>query len=284
MAYMNRPRESMNAARRDDEALSVRARLRSWRSRAHRLRDRLPMGCLLCDTRTPGGLCRYCEAAVCASMEAEVRCPRCDLRLSGSVCPDCPGFSPALKRVVAAFDYEWPGDLLIRRLKLQGRFVCAPLLARMMAERLQLVKHDLALPPPRVPVVGDTPAAAQDWVVTAVPASRASIVLRGYNPAAELGRALARRLNVEWRPDLISRVKDGSAQKGLARAARRIEVQGLYRASEDAAGRAVLVVDDVMTTGSTLDAIAMALAGQGAVAVWGVVAARTGTARKNVDP
>ena len=268
MAYMNRPRESRAGAQPMVAKPSVRRRLRSLRARAHRFRDSLPLACLLCDTRTPGGLCEHCRSAVCASMDTGARCPRCDLRLPATSdlqageCPDCRDLSPALSQIVAAFDYEWPGDLLIQRLKLQGRFSCAPVIARMMALRLQAVM-DLVQP-----------------VVTAVPPSRSSIVLRGYNPAAELGRALARRVDLEWRPELLRRSKEGAAQKGLGRDARRAEVQGLYQASAHAAGKTVLVVDDVMTTGSTLDAIAAELTGQGARVVWAVVAARTGVDRQ----
>lgn len=177
-------------------------------------------------------------------------------------CPDCPSLTPALHRVVAAFDYQWPGDLLIQRLKLQGRFSCAPILARIMADRLDRVIPDERPGP---------------LVVTAVPASRASILLRGYNPAAELARALARRMRLPWMPSLLGRAERATRQKDLDRQARRREVQGLYHATPAAAGRCVIVVDDVMTTGSTLDAVASALAEHAAAQVWGAVAARTGT-------
>lgn len=247
--------------------------LREFHSWLSALRDRLPLACLLCRSRARGGLCTHCRQAVGASMDiGGGRCGRCDLLLppgrcsDGSDCPDCRHLSPALERVTAAFDYAWPGDLLIQRLKPQGRFSCAPVLASLLAARCRALRARPMAPP--------------FWcehrtLVTAVPAGPRSLVLRGYNPAGEVGRALARRLKLEWRPGLVLRHRDGRDQKGLGRNARRLEVRGLYHCSGGVAGREVLIVDDVMTTGSTLSVIADALKEQGAAKVWGAVVART---------
>src|SRR5690606_36090783 len=80
----------------------------------------------------------------------------------------------------------------------------------------------------------------------------------------ELGRALAHRLGLAWRPDLITRMREGERQTGRSRRLRRHGVEGLYRCTVPVAGRRVLLVDDVMTTGSTLDAIARELHQRGA--------------------
>lgn len=244
---------------------------REWRALLHGLRERLPVNCLLCQARTPGGLCASCQQAVYASMNpGGRRCSVCDLALAGSAgpggaCPDCAALSPAFDRVVAAFDYAWPGELLIHRFKREGRLACAPVLARLMAERCRRT-------------YGWIPAGqglAHDALVVAVPASRHSLALRGFNPSAELGRELAHRLRLDWQPGLLQRMRDGPHQKSLGRRSRLRSVAGLYRCAGVVAGRNVLVVDDVMTTGSTLNAIARALKAGGATKVWGVVAART---------
>src|SRR5690606_33205378 len=140
--------------------------------------------------------------------------------------------------VVAAFDYVWPGELLIQRLKQGGSYSSAPLLARLLAERCLAREAD----------GGCASAALHGSVVTAVPSSRQSLVRRGYNPAAEIGRALARRLNLKWQPGLVERVEEGREQKHLGRKARREQAQGLYHCTGGVEGKHVLVVDDVMTT------------------------------------
>ena len=200
------------------------------------LRDRLPVSCLMCGERTSGGVCRHCRTAVWASMAAQhPRCLRCGLTLVSlsSACMECRDLSAELERVVTAFDYAWPGDLLIQHLKQRRRFSCAPALAALLAERCDELRRLLPFP--------DALWCKHRTLVTAVPASRQSLIGRGYNPAGEIGRDLARRLALEWRPDLLQRVREGPRQKGGNRQARRRSVQGLYRCCGDVAGRQVLI-------------------------------------------
>lgn len=252
--------------------------LREFLQKTSALRAGIPLECLLCSRRTPGGLCVWCQTAVLESTSNAVRrCLRCDLLLDlrEPGCPDCGSLSPFLQGVVAAFDYAWPGELLIRALKRQGRFSVAPLLADLLAERLKQRAAGVGLQDVLGQAAEQRSSAATSMVVTAVPASRRSLVERGFNPAAEVGRILARRLGLPWRPELVSRKDDGRQQKALGRAARRAEVQGRYAAEMALEGRQVLLVDDVMTTGSTLSAIADVLHEKGASRVWGAVVART---------
>lgn len=239
-----------------------------------RVRDRLPVACLLCGERAAGGLCAGCRVSVGASMRGGPRCPRCDLGLGkaarpgaagGSACPDCLALSPSFERVLAAFDYAWPGELLIHALKRRHRYGCAPVLAALLGERCEAARR----------VSPDALWCPRATLVVPVPAGRRSLARRGFNPAAEVGRELARRLGLAWRPGLLRRVRDGDPQKGLAPDARRASVAGLYECAGSVAGRDILAVDDVMTTGSTLDAVARVLKEHGAAKVWGAVAART---------
>jgi ComF family protein len=112
-------------------------------------------------------------------------------------------------------------------------------------------------------------------VLVPVPLSQAKLRQRGYNQAAELGRPLARALQLEWRPDWVSRTQDGAEQKSRTRRERLKALRGHFRAHPAVAGRTVIVVDDVMTTGATLAAMAEALKSAGAQRVIGWVAART---------
>jgi len=109
--------------------------------------------------------------------------------------------------------------------------------------------------------------------VAFVPATRASVSARGFNPAEQLARALARNAGLRCAP-LLSKVKETSDQAGLGRADRRRNVLDAFSA-RPTRGRLILV-DDVMTTGATADACARALVTAGAAEVAVVTFARAG--------
>ncbi len=223
---------------------------------------RVPTTCGLCrDSARGGGLCAYCRHAVLHSMRAHVpRCAVCCLRLSGhGRCPDCAQRPPAFDRIIAAFDYAEPGDLLIHYLKVQRQFTSAGMLAGLLADAVQA--GGAGLPP--------------DAVLVPVPSSRGALLRRGFNPAAEVTQGLARRLHRPYRPELLFRVREGRRQASLGRAARWHSAQSLYGCARAIPGAHVAVIDDVLTTGSTLHSAALALKAAGAASVWGLVLART---------
>ena len=91
---------------------------------------------------------------------------------------------------------------------------------------------------------------------------------RGYNQSSLLGEQLARDLNLAFSSTCLLRLRDTSQQAQLAEAKRRKNVEGAFQASAAVAGKSVLLVDDVVTTGSTLAECALALRDQGASAVY----------------
>ncbi len=118
-------------------------------------------------------------------------------------------------------------------------------------------------------------------LVMAVPLSRQRMTERGYNQAACLAKPLAARLGIRYHPFGIARTRDTASQVGLSGEDRRCNVAGAFRAiPEIVVGKQVLLIDDVMTTGSTLEACARALTDAGAGAVYcltlGRFAMRTG--------
>src|SRR5690606_10390690 len=101
------------------------------------------------------------------------------------------------------------------------------------------------------------PALPRPVALVPVPASPASLRRRGFNPAAEIAQALGRELDLPvagW----LQRTRAAGRQTHLGRRARRMGAHGLYRCGVPVSG-CVAVVDDVMTTGSTMDAAARAL-------------------------
>jgi ComF family protein len=97
---------------------------------------------------------------------------------------------------------------------------------------------------------------------------------RSYNQAAWLAKALSHATAKPWRPGALKRVKRRRSQEGLSVSERRRNVQGAIKASGRFEGRTILVVDDVFTTGATLEACARALRKAGAAKVHGLCLTR----------
>jgi len=223
----------------------------------------LPAQCPLCGLAAQGGdLCTACLADLSASIhDAPARCDRCWLALPrvGMACPDCVARipAPAFARAVAVFDYAAPLDSLVLALKNGARLGYAGLLGRLLAQTVQAQ----TLPPIQA--------------LVSVPASRASLRQRGFNPAAEIARTLGAELGIPNYPHWLRRTRESGKQSQLGRLARRRGAQGLYRCPVLLPPIWIGLVDDVMTTGSTLDAAASALNAAGAAGVVGLAAART---------
>ena len=178
---------------------------------------------------------------------------------AGVRCPACMAKPRAFQRARAACLYDEHSRDLILKLKHADRPDLAPLFARW----LMRAAADLA-----------------DGCdcVAAVPLHRARLFARRYNQAAEIARPLARLLHLPYRPDLLVRARDTGTQGGRSAGGRKSNVQGAFlvppRSARRIAGKRVLVVDDVLTTGATAEACARALLKAGAAAVDLAVVAR----------
>lgn len=207
----------------------------------------LPSRCAACDAWGSGPLCAACETeirwfdgAVCDSCGLPAA-PRSDSRDSqGShvrrACRRCRDHQAAFDRVRTACVYEGPAREALKAFKLLGERRTA----RWLAGRILRVTRDLN---------GD--------VVTWVPASRAAESARGFNPAEELARPLARSLRLPARRLLVKR-RDTLDSAGLSKEQRKINLLDAFRAKGAIAGH-ILLVDDIFTTGATADECAKAL-------------------------
>jgi ComF family protein len=227
--------------------------------------------------------CRICDRALDGISRVPV-CPRCwvdaaPLPESG-LCNLCglPGGRPDVEifqcssciehppRFVLARSYgEYGGALreLVHLLKYNGMIP----LAKPLGERLASVAERLA----------GCEEFARCQAVVAVPLEAARLRSRGYNQAELLARVVARRLGLPLLPArAFRRVRATSTQAGLTRPQRRENVRGAFAAEAALVkDRQILLIDDVMTTGATLDSCAAALRSAGARRVLALCVART---------
>jgi ComF family protein len=210
-----------------------------------------------------GGSCFLCRGAasalLCDACEAELPrlqpplCPRCALPSPrGEPCGRCLAEPPHYDATVAALAYAFPADALIHSLKFRGALALAPLLSGLLKQRI----------PPEEKI---------DCVIP-VPLSRPRLKERGYNQAVEIARHLG---HGKVLVSACERSRDTAPQLDLPFAERHRNVRSAFTCAENVKGLAVAVVDDVMTTGATLDEMAKTLKSAGAARVVNWVVART---------
>ena len=175
------------------------------------------------------------------------------------VCDACRSQPPPNSRTVAALRYSEPVTRMIHRLKFRGSRVDARVLASVLASRIANAYAGQPLPDLIVPV----------------PLSRRRLLRRGHNQAALLARWLVGPCGVPIDPGACTRVRDTPPQAGLSRTHRLRNLIDAFAASRRLDDLCVAVVDDVMTTGSTVAALTRTLLAAGAKEVHVWIAART---------
>lgn len=215
----------------------------------------LPQSCVLCGMRAEGGLlCGGCAGDL--PTLPEPRCPQCALpSADGGLCGHCLKRPPRFDRTRAALAYDFPLDALVQAFKYQHRLELADLFSTLMAE--QAAGHplpDLLLP---------------------MPLHAERLAERGYNQAAEVARRLSLRLGVAWDGNACHRTRATASQAGLDLKARQRNLRGAFECGRDLSGRRVALVDDVMTSGSSLDELASVVKRAGAAEVEAWVVGRT---------
>ncbi|MFH1819237.1 MAG: ComF family protein [Pseudomonadota bacterium] len=214
-----------------------------------------PRTCLLCGgaART-GHVCPACLADL--PWHTQPQCPQCATPTpQGQTCGACLKRPPAFDRTIAALSYVFPLDRLIPHLKYHGQLAIAPALGEWLTRA--------------------TEAAPVPDRMIAMPLHAVRIRERGFNHATEIARDVAARQGLPLDLSSCQRIRDTPPQMGLKHDARRRNLRGAFACSGDIRGQHIALVDDVMTTGTSLDELAATLKRAGAREVTCWVAART---------
>jgi ComF family protein len=223
---------------------------------------------------------QVCEPCVARFMPRLLRCARCALVLSADLsedahledplCATCTCQAPPLDGTLAAVAYAYPWSTLITRYKFGEQHGWAGFFASLMRQTPGVAQRLDELSP-------------QDWIIP-LPLSAQRLQTRGFNQAWELASALARQSATPAQADarLLLRMRHTQAQTKLRREDRLANVRGAFQVDPlrvpSLQGRAVVLVDDVMTSGASLFEAARTLREAGAASVTALVLARTAPA------
>lgn len=248
----------------EDSLAPVFSHLRHWSQHIFtRLPAMLPSCCALCGSDAGETICSDCAAQFFSRRKH--RCALCAHPLAdmhANTCGDCLQQAPSFDATIAAADYAPPVDQLALALKFGNRLALAPLMARALRDA-SLQRQELPLPA----------------LLTAVPLGSRRLVERGFNQALEIARPLSRMLEIRLDARLVVRQRETDAQALLHPDARQRNMRHAFivpnAAIDRVRGAHIGVVDDVMTTGATLNELAITLKRFGAARVTNFVFART---------
>ncbi|MEK7810511.1 MAG: ComF family protein [Pseudomonadota bacterium] len=211
--------------------------------------------CFLCGAMSHNGLCCAACTADLVQLSSQ-HCPICALPThGGEICGRCLSFPPRFEHTVAAFSYRFPVNELIKALKFRESLILVNFLSDALAQRIE-IRPDAVLAMPLHPL---------------------RIRERGFNQSQLLAQRITRRLAIPLLTGVIQRVRNTPPQSSLPWKERDKNIRHAFAITNNTniAGKHIAIVDDVMTTGASVDEVAgvLKLAGACKVSIW--VVART---------
>lgn len=177
-------------------------------------------------------------------------CQRCGFPVLHPVscyCDACFEKPPYFDQVLALFHYLWPVHHWVQQLKFQRKLEVASYFGQLMVERFQFViAPDIIIP---------------------IPLHAQRQKSRGFNQAIELAKPLAKALSIPLSTSIAKRIKATTPQSSTASRARWLNVEDAFLIEGNVVGKSILIIDDVMTTGATVNALSLALKQAGAAFV-----------------
>lgn len=216
--------------------------------------------CLLCGTADSGpyGICYACEQALPHNLSA---CHRCALPIPDSsharLCGQCLASPPSCYQAQVPYIYAAPLDALITGLKFRQQLYCAHLLGSLLARHLQEnLRH-------------------YPECIVPIPLHPRRLRERGYNQALELARPLSHALGIRLEKNLVQRVRQTRPQTELKLTSRATNLHHAFQLKRPPDYRHIALVDDVVTSGHTANALAQEFHRQGVekVEIWAIARA-----------
>lgn len=214
--------------------------------------------CVLCGDMTGQkvSLCCHCRSDLPIIEHA---CATCGIPLSvnnQSLCGECLQLKPTVDYTHSVFYYESPIDHLIGKMKYEGDLSCAAVLGDLLLESVSNIDQ---IPDVLIPV----------------PLHNKRLVKRGFNQSIEISRAISKQLDVPLKIQCVQRTKPTQAQQSLNLKQRKQNIKGCFEVQKTLNYKHVVLIDDVITTGSTVNELARVLKKSGVekVSVWSIARA-----------
>ena len=199
----------------------------------------LPERCCLCLQRDSAGFCHQCQQLLPWIRSC---CQHCGITMTiAGICGQCQNKRRGYDQLTIPFSYQHPVSSQIHQLKYHGQLSLVPALAKMLA--MQVITSGSPLPRVLIPV----------------PLHRKRLRDRGFNQAELIAKYTGKLLSIPVDYQLVSRTRNTVSQTELSASARRKNMQDAFTVSNPGRYDAVAVIDDVITSGATMDAVCTAL-------------------------
>jgi len=224
----------------------------------------VPTNCLLCETSIESGniLCPDCLESL--PYNHNMACQLCGLPLADlaqPVCGNCQKSSPSWDFVVSAFSYSHPVDKLIQSMKFREKLDIAYLLGTLMHS---VIKNHYLLQQRPLPEL-----------IIPVPLHNTRLRERGFNQALELARPLSQHFAIPIDTRICQRIVPTVSQSSLSGEERATNLKNVFSIKQQLPVRHVAIIDDVMTTGHTIDEVTRVLRSSGVTEIDVWLCART---------
>ena len=213
--------------------------------------------CYLCDNPNSHSLIEICHDCINELPYKNQSCSRCALPLESSnspICGHCLSQPPSYDVLLSPFEYHFPIDKLITELKFRQKLYSAHTLGYLFSQYIQ----SKATPLPEC--------------IIPVPLHPKRLRQRGYNQSLEIARVVSKILNIPIERKLCQRIKDTEPQSNLDADKRQQNIKNAFAVKQQNHYKHVAILDDVVTTGQTVETLTKALRinGISIIQVWAI--------------